>query len=52
MLPSDALLLELALSGVCFSAGAWASGIYYAHRAYRLRLVNLRARMAEWAVAA
>jgi len=52
MLPHDALFLELALLGACFVAGAWASRIYYAHRAYRLRLGNLRVRMAEWAVAA
>jgi hypothetical protein len=52
MLPNDVLFLELALSGACFIAGAWVSGLYHAHRAYRLRLVNLRARMVEWAVAA
>jgi hypothetical protein len=52
MLPNDVLFLELAFAGACFVAGAWVSGAYHAHRAYRLRLVYLRARMAEWAVAA
>jgi len=53
MLPQDALPLELiGLFGACFIAGAWTSGIYHARRAYRVRLTNLRARMAEWAVAA
>lgn len=52
MLPNDVLFLELALSGACFFAGAWASGLYHAHRAYRLRLINLRTRMVEWAIAA
>lgn len=52
MLPNDVLFVELALSGACFIAGAWISGVYHAHRAYRLRLVNLRVRMVEWAIAA
>ena len=52
MLLNTPLILEVALSGACFVAGAYISGIYYAHRAYRLRLVNLRARMVEWAIAA
>ena len=52
MLPNDVLFLELALSGACFFAGAWASGLYHAHRAYRLRLITLRTRMVEWAIAA
>ena len=52
MQPNDVLFVELALSGACFIAGAWISGVYHAHRAYRLRLVNLRARMVEWAIAA
>ena len=52
MLPNDFLFVELALSGACFIAGAWVSGLYHAHRAYRLRLVNLRARMVEWAMVA
>ena len=52
MQPNDVLFLELALSGACFIAGAWVSGLYHAHRAYRLRLTSLRSRMAEWAVSA
>ena len=52
MLPNDLLFVELALSGACFIAGAWVSGAYHAHRAYRLRLVNLRTRMLEWAITA
>ena len=52
MLPTDALFIELALSGACFIAGAWISGLYHAHRAYRVRLSSLRSRMAEWAVSA
>jgi hypothetical protein len=49
MLP---LFIDVALLAACFVAGAWTSEIYHAHRAYRVRLINLRVRMAEWAVAA
>jgi hypothetical protein len=52
MLPNDALFVEFALAGVCFIAGVWISGRYYAHRTYQLRLTILRNRVAEWAVAA
>jgi hypothetical protein len=48
MLP---LFLDVPLLGACFVAGAWASGIYHAHRAYRYRLMNLPVRIAQWAVA-
>jgi hypothetical protein len=49
MLP---LFIDVALLAACFAAGALTAEIYHEHRAYRLRLVNLRARMAEWSLAA
>jgi hypothetical protein len=47
----EPVFLDIALLGACFIAGAWSSGIYHAHRAYRDRLVNLQVRVAEWAIA-
>ena len=52
MLSNHVMFVELAVSGACFIAGAWISGLYHAHRAYRMRLTSLRSRMAEWAVSA
>jgi hypothetical protein len=52
MLPNDALFVEFAFAGASFIAGAWISGLYHAHRAYKLRLTILRSRVAEWAISA
>ena len=43
--------LVVALFGACSVAGVWTFSTYHAHRAYRDRLMSLRVRIAEWAVA-
>jgi hypothetical protein len=50
MLLNQPIFLELVVAMLSFAAGTTIANLYYAHRAYQLRLSRFRARMAGWAL--